>query len=60
MEVALTDQGEQHPYKDESLQDGIFQQHHEFSQESNPDNHGVIGTNESVISRNNDNYQESL
>jgi hypothetical protein len=60
LEVALTDQGEQQPYRDESLQDGTFQQHHEFSQESNPDNHGVIGTNESVISRNNDNYQESL
>lgn len=60
LEVALTDQGEQQPYKDESLQDDTFQQHHEFSQESNPDNHGTIGTNEPVISRNNDNYQDSL
>ncbi|MDH4238597.1 MAG: flagellar hook-length control protein FliK [Phycisphaerae bacterium] len=60
LEVALTDQGEQQPYRDESLQDGIFQQHHEFSQESNPDSPGTIGTNEPVLSRNNDHYQDSL
>ena len=60
LEVTLTNQGEQQPYRDESLQDGIFQQHHEFSQEGNPDNPGTIGTNEPVISRNNDNYQEGL
>ena len=60
LEVALTDQGEQQPYRDESLQDDTFQQHHEFSQEGNTDNPGTIGTNEPVISRNNDNYQDGL
>jgi flagellar hook-length control protein FliK len=60
LEVALTDQGEQQLYRDESLQDGTFQQHHEFSQEGNPDNPGTIGTNEPVISRNSDDYQDSL
>ncbi|MHC4694300.1 MAG: flagellar hook-length control protein FliK [Planctomycetota bacterium] len=44
LEVALTDQGEQQPYKDESLQDGTFRQNQEFSQESNPDDPGFMGT----------------
>jgi flagellar hook-length control protein FliK len=60
LEVMLTDQGEQQHYRDETLQDGTFQQHHEFSQEGNPDNHGTIVTNEPVINRKNDNYQDSL
>jgi flagellar hook-length control protein FliK len=59
LEVTLTNQNEQQPYRDESLQDGTFQQHHEFSQESNPDSPGTIGNNEPYISRNNDNYQDS-
>ena len=59
LEVTLTNQGEQQLYRDESLQDGTFQQHHEFSEESNPDNHGTIGTNEPVIGESNSSYQDS-
>jgi flagellar hook-length control protein FliK len=57
LEVALTDQGEQQSYRDESLQDGTFRQHHEFSQEGNP---GTIGTNDSGMVVNNSSFQDDL
>ncbi|NIP28571.1 MAG: hypothetical protein GWN67_27940 [Phycisphaerae bacterium] len=57
LEVMLTDQSEQQPYRDESLQDGTFQQHHEFSQENNPDDPGFIGSDVPVTGVNNNSYQ---
>jgi flagellar hook-length control protein FliK len=60
LEVTLTAQSEQQSYRDESLQDGTFQEHHEFSQENNPDNLGTIGTNELVIGVNSNSYQDDL
>jgi len=49
LEVMLTNQNEQQSYRDESLQDGTFQQHHDFPEGSNPDNHDTVATNESDI-----------
>ena len=60
LEVMLTDQGEQQPYKEQLLQDGSFQQHHDFSEEAHPDNPGTIGANEPGIEGNNNSYHNSL
>ncbi len=60
LEVILTDQGEQQPYRDEFLQDGTFQQNQDFSEGGNPDNHGTIGTNESIIGVNSSGYLDSF
>ena len=49
LEVMLTNQNEQQSYRDELLQDGTFQQHHDFPEGSNPDNHDTVVTNESDI-----------
>ena len=60
LEVTLTDQGEQQLYKDESLQDGTFQQYHEFSQGSDSDDPDFRGTDAPVIGVNSTSYQDGL
>ena len=45
----LTNQNEQQSYRDESLQDGSFQQYHDLPERGNPDNHDTVATNESDI-----------
>ena len=60
LEVMLTDQGEQQPYRDASLQDGTFQQQHGFPEGDNSDNAGSIGTNEPIIGGNSISYQDSF
>lgn len=60
LEVMLTDQSEQQPYRDQSLQDGSFQQHPDFPEGGNPDNPGVVGDNEPAIGGNDSSYQDSL
>jgi hypothetical protein len=60
LEVMLTDQSEQQPYRDQMLQDGSFQQHSDFSEGANSDNPGAAGTNEPGIGGNNSSYHNSL
>ncbi len=59
LEVMLTNQGEQHSFKDELLQDGLFQQHHYFPEDNNPNNSGTIGTDEPGIFDNESGHQDS-
>jgi len=58
LEVTLTNQGEQQLYKDESLQDGTFQQPHEFSQGSDSDDPEFTGADTPVIGVNGNSYQD--
>ena len=60
LEVMLTDQSEQQPYRDQSLQDGSFQQHPDFPEGGNPNNPGTVGDNEPAIGVNDSSYQDSL
>ena len=60
LEVMLTDQSEQQSYRDQSLQDGLFQQHPDFPEGGNPDNPGAIGADEPGIGGNDSSYQDSL
>jgi len=60
LEVMLTDQSEQQPYRDQSLRDGSFQQHPDFPEGGNPDNPGAVGDNEPAIGGNDSSYQDSL
>ena len=59
LEVMLTNQGEQQSFKDELLQDGLFQQHHYFPEDNNPNNSGPIGTDEPGIFDNESGHQDS-
>jgi hypothetical protein len=60
LEVVLTDQNEQHSYGDESLQDGLFQQHHDLLKGNNPDTHETLGDNDISIVRNNSSYKDGF
>ena len=60
LEVMLTDQNGQQSYGDESLQDGLLQQHHDLPGESNPDSPGTLSTNHLGIVGNNSSYQDGL
>lgn len=60
LEVMLTDQNEQPSYGEESLRDGLFQQHHNLPEWDNPNQPGTIGANEPSIFENNSNYQDGL
>jgi hypothetical protein len=46
LEVVLTNQGEQHSFRDELLQDGLFQHHQYLPEYNNPENYGTIGADE--------------
>jgi hypothetical protein len=59
LEVMLTNQGEQQSSRDELLQDGLFQQHHYFPEDNNPNNSGAIGADEPGIFDNESGYQDS-
>ena len=58
LEVMLTDQNEQPSYGEESLRDGLFQQHHDLPGGSNPDSPGTLDTNDLSIFGNNSSYQD--
>ena len=60
LEVILTDQNQQHSYGDESLQDGLFHQHHDLPEWDNPDDPGTIGADGPGIFENNSSYQDGL
>lgn len=60
LEVMLTDQNEQHYYGDESLQDGLFQQHHDLPEWDNPDSPGTLRDNDIGIVGNDRSYKDGV
>jgi flagellar hook-length control protein FliK len=60
LEVMFTDQNEQQSYGDESLQDGLFQQHHDLPGGNDPDSPGTLGANDPERIGNNSSYQDGL
>ena len=59
LEVMLTNQGQQQSSRDELLQDGLFQQHHYFPEDNNPNNSGAIGTDAPGIFGSESGYQDN-